>query len=106
MLAGSTYCARLFPLPPSPVYSMPNIEHAMPAGAFVESCVSASARRSSVGGLDKSQDCGPPWSSEEAEEFGGWWGGRRGRWTKEHDEALVVVVAHTCGDEDGDADEQ
>jgi len=36
--------------PPSPVYSMPNIEHAMPAGAFVESCVSASARRSSVGG--------------------------------------------------------
>ena len=38
------------PLPPSPVYSMPNIEHAMPAGAFVESCVSASARRSSVGG--------------------------------------------------------
>ena len=39
------------PLPPSPgVFSMPNIEHAMPAGAFVESCVSASARRSSVGG--------------------------------------------------------
>jgi hypothetical protein len=36
--------------PPSPVYSMPNIEHAMPAGAFVESCVSAFARRSSVGG--------------------------------------------------------
>lgn len=57
-------------------------------------------------GVDKSQDCGPPWSSEEAEEFGEWWGGRRGRWSKEHDEALVVVVAHTCGDEDGDADEQ
>ena len=48
-VAGSTVLRT--PLgPPSPVYSMPNIEHAMPAGAFVESCVSAFARRSSVGG--------------------------------------------------------
>ena len=45
-------------------------------------------------------------ASEEAEEFGGWWWGRRWRWSKEHGEALVVVVPHTCGDEDGDADEQ
>ena len=55
-VALRTLCLRALPVlrtplgPPSPVYSMPNIEHAMPAGAFVESCVSAFARRSSVGG--------------------------------------------------------
>ena len=63
-------------------------------------------RRQDRGQTRRRQDRGPPWSSEEAEEFGEWWWGRRGRWSKEHGKALVVVVAHTCGDEDGDADEQ
>ena len=98
------------PLPPSPVYRLcpTNAQHrTCDAGRRIRGVVCVRVCPSVLGrGVDKSQDCGPPWSSEEAEEFREWWWGRRGRGSKEHGEALVVVVAHTCGDEDGDADEQ